>query len=87
MANTASAKKDLRQTAKRTQRNKLVKHAMTVAVKKVRKAAAAGKADEARKEMLTAQKLIDKAAQKNVIKKNTASRKIARLTKMINKIK
>lgn len=87
MANTASAKKALRQNVKRTERNKMVKHAMTVAIKKVRKAASAGNQDEAKKELLTAQKLIDKAAQKNVIKKNSASRKISRLGKLIGKIK
>jgi len=60
---------------------------MTVATKMVRKSAAAGTADDARKELIAAQKLIAKAAQKNVIKKNTASRKISRLSKLIAKIK
>ncbi|PIR47404.1 30S ribosomal protein S20 [Candidatus Uhrbacteria bacterium CG10_big_fil_rev_8_21_14_0_10_50_16] len=87
MPNTSSAQKALRQTIKRTQRNKMVKHGMTVATKMVRKSAAAGTADDARKELIAAQKLIAKAAQKNVIKKNTASRKISRLSKLIAKIK
>ena len=65
----------------------MVKHGMTVATKMVRKSAAAGTADDARKELIAAQKLIAKAAQKNVIKKNTASRKISRLSKLIAKIK
>lgn len=86
MPNTASAKKALRQDAKRAERNKLAKHAMNVAVKSVRKAAAAGNKDEANKLFTGAQKLIDKAAKKNIIKKNTASRKISRLSKLIGKI-
>lgn len=87
MPNTASAKKALRQDEKRAARNKVVKHTMQVAVKAVRKAAAAGNSAEAKKLLQTAQKLIDKAAEKNVIKKNTASRKISRLNKLVAKIK
>ncbi|HBU27775.1 TPA: 30S ribosomal protein S20 [Candidatus Uhrbacteria bacterium] len=87
MPNTSSAKKALRQTIKHAARNKTVKHVMTVATKTVRKSAAAGAADAARKELIAAQKLIAKAAQKNVIKKNTASRRISRLSKLIAKIK
>ena len=85
MPNTASAKKTIRHTVKRTERNTVAKHAMNVAIKNVRRAAAAGKKDDAKKEMFSAQKLIDKAAKKHIIKDNTASRKISRLNKLINK--
>ena len=87
MPNTASAKKDLRQTAKRTERNKLAKRNMEHAIKITRKAAKAGSKDEAAKAFHLAGKLIDKAAQKNIIKPNNAARKKSRLAKLVNAIK
>ncbi|HJN85418.1 30S ribosomal protein S20 [Candidatus Uhrbacteria bacterium] len=87
MPNKASAKKALRQDAKRGERNKIAKRNMEHAVKTTRKAVAAGKKAEASKSLLLAQKLLDKATKKHLIKKNNASRTKSRLSKAINKLK
>jgi small subunit ribosomal protein S20 len=83
MPNLQNAKKALRQARKRTIENKVVKNAMKSAVKDLEKAIAAGETDLKVKFEL-AQKKLDKAAKKGVIKSNTASRKISRLTKRMN---
>lgn len=80
MANIASAEKKNRQRIKRRARNVYHLTTLRTYVKRVRAAIEAkdgGKASEALK---AAVKLIDKAAQKGVIDKKTASRKISRLT-------
>ena len=56
-------------------------------VKEIRDAAAAGKGKEAQAKLSSAYKAIDKAAKRGVIKKNTASRKKARLAALIKKSK
>jgi small subunit ribosomal protein S20 len=87
MPNKASAKKAIRQDAKRAVLNERVKRNMEFAVKQTRKAIAEGKKEAATKALLLAQKLLDKAAQKNIIKKNNASRRKSRLTNAVNAIK
>lgn len=78
MPNKASARKELRKAVKRGAINKQVKDAYKTAVKAVNKAIEAGEKDVTEK-MRLAQKKLDKAAKRGVIKKNTASRKISRL--------
>jgi small subunit ribosomal protein S20 len=78
-----SAKKELRKTKKRTALNLNIKTAYKTAVKDVQKAMASGEKQMAEKIRL-AQKKLDKAAKKGVIKKNTAARKLSRLMKKIN---
>ena len=60
---------------------------MNEVVKEVKKHIAAGKANEAEALMPKAQKAIDKAAKRGVIKANTASRKKSRLVAAITKVK
>jgi small subunit ribosomal protein S20 len=83
VANVPSAEKRNRQRIRRRQRNLMHLTRVRTSVKKVRAALAAkdGKAGELLKAAI---KLIDKAAQKGVIKKTTASRHISRLQKQIN---
>ena len=78
-----SAKKYMRVTARRTQRNKVIKGVMRSAMKKTRDAIAAGNPTVAKEWFTKAQKALDKAAQKKVIKKNTASRRKSRLAKLL----
>ena len=78
-----SAKKALRQTKKRTLANLQVKKAYKDAVKAVLKGLDGGK--DVKEELKLVQKKLDKAAKKGVIKKNTAARKLSRLTKKIKK--
>ena len=77
-----SAKKALRQTKKRTARNKVVKDAYKQAVKAVLKAIESGK--EVNEVVTIAQKKLDKAAKNGVLKPQTASRKLSRLMKRVN---
>lgn len=81
MPNKQSAKKALRQIKKRTILNDARKQKFREAIKKVLKATSPGQAKELIRE---AQKALDKAAKRGVIKKNTAARKLSRLMKKIN---
>ena len=80
---TKSAKKALRQSIRRRVRNLKKKEAYKKAVKETRDLALAGKISEANSTLSAAYKALDKAAQTNVISKNTASRKKSRLAKFI----
>ena len=64
MPNIASAKKALRQSKKRAERNLRVKEQMTYAAKMVRRAVNDGQAQEAQTWLLKVQKIFAKAAQK-----------------------
>lgn len=82
---TKSAKKALRSSAKKREYNLARKTALKSAVKKLKKLVTEKKADEARKLLPEVQKVIDKAAKSNVLKKNTAARKKSRLAAMLKK--
>lgn len=83
MANVPSAEKRNRQRIKRRARNQYHLSTMRTYVKRVRTAIEAkdGKIAEV---LHAAIRIIDKAAQRGVIDKKTASRKISRLTKTAN---
>ena len=80
MANTASARKRIRQTAKRTLRNHARKARMRTFVKKVEQACAAGNKDEAAAALRAAQPEMQRAVGKGVIHLNTVARKLSRLS-------
>lgn len=79
MANTASARKRIRQTAKRTERNQARKSRMRTFVKKVEVACASGDKEAAAEALKSAQPEMHRAATKGVIHKNTVARKLSRL--------
>lgn len=81
-----SAKKYMRVTENKTLHNKEVKGVFRNAIKKTREAVTAGNIEEAQKWLKVASKSLDKAAQKDVIKKNTAARKKSRLNKAVKAI-
>lgn len=83
MANTASARKRIRQTAKRTLRNQARKSRMRTFVKRVEVACASGDKAAAAEALRAAQPEMQRAAGKGVIHKNTVSRKISRLAARI----
>jgi small subunit ribosomal protein S20 len=85
MANKKSSKKDLRRTAKKTVRNKATRTALKTFVKKVRTAATGGDVGEVTSALTTAQKMLDKAAQRGIIHKNQAARRKSRIAKAANK--
>ena len=80
-----SAKKYLRASKKRATQNHKAKKAFREAVRKVSDLVKAGKFEDAKKFMPTVQKVLDKAAKVGIIKRNTASRKKSRLSRLIKK--
>jgi small subunit ribosomal protein S20 len=83
MANTASARKRIRQIAVRTARNQARKSRMRTFVKKVETAIASGDKSAAAEALRAAQPEMQRAAGKGVIHLNTVSRKLSRLSARI----
>lgn len=79
MANTPSAKKAARKIARRTEVNGARRSRMRTFLRKVEEAIASGKSDDATAALRAAEPEIMRAAQKGVLHKNTASRKVSRL--------
>lgn len=86
MANTKSAKKATRVIARRTEANKSRRTNMRTYLREVELALAAGDAKKAQDALKLAEPKIMRAAQKGVIHRNTASRKVARLTARVRKL-
>jgi small subunit ribosomal protein S20 len=84
VANHKSALKRNRQNKIRNARNTHIRTTMRNYVKKVRTAVAEGDRENAITFLEKAVPYIDKAASKGVIHKATASRKISRLSKLVN---
>jgi len=85
MAITKSAKKALRQSERRNIMNAQRKKKVKNLIKEANVLISEKKNEEAKKLLPQIYKALDKTAKKNTIKKNTASRKKSRLTKMINR--
>ncbi len=83
MANTASARKRIRQTVTRTARNQARKSRMRTFVKKVETAIAGGDKTAAAAALREAQPEMQRAADKGVAHDNTIARKISRLSARI----
>lgn len=86
MANIKSAKKRVLIIRKKTLRNRMIKSGVKTAIRKVYLANDAKDQKAAKEALIAAISAIDKAKSKGVIHKNTAARKISRLTKMVNKL-
>jgi small subunit ribosomal protein S20 len=86
MANTTSAKKATRKIARRTQVNKARRTRMRGEVRKVEEAIASGDRAAAASALRKAEPELMRAAQKGVIHKSSASRKVSRLAHRIAKI-
>lgn len=84
MANLKSAKKRVRVIERKTLRNKAVKTGVKSAIKNVEVAVAAGDKDLAQANLTEAVTQIYKGVSKGVYHKNTAARKVSRLTKTVN---
>ncbi len=80
MANTSSAKKAVRKIERRTTVNRARRSRMRTFVRKVEEALVAGDATLASDALRNAVPEMMRAAQKGVIHKNAASRKVSRLT-------
>ncbi len=86
MANIKSAKKRILVNETKAARNKAIRSKVKTSIKKVEAAIAAGDKAAAQAILISAIKDIDKATTKGVYHKNTASRKVSRITKAVNAI-
>jgi len=86
MANTTSAKKATRKIARRTQINKSRRTRARTAVRVVEEAIAGGDRAKALAALKAAEPELMRAAQKGIVHKKTASRKVARLSAQIAKL-
>lgn len=84
MANIKSAKKRVLVNRKKAERNKSIKSAVKTSIKKVEAAVAAKDKEAAVTALQNAISTIDRAATKGVYHKNTAARKVSRLSKAVN---
>ncbi len=84
MANNKSSLKRIRQTEKRTERNRYYRTRLKNIVKAVRSAVEAGNKEDAEAAFKVANKQLHKFVSKGVLKKETASRKVSRLHLAIN---
>ena len=83
MANTSSAKKAVRQSARRTEINKARKSRMRSTVRNIEQAILNGNRAEAEQALKAAEPELMRSAQKGVIHKNAAARKVSRLARRI----
>ena len=83
MANTKSAKKAIRKIARKTAINKNRRSRMRTFIRKVEEAISAGDQSVAQQALVAAQPEIMRSVQKGILHKNSASRKIFRLSARI----
>ncbi len=83
MANTRSAKKAVRKISRRTGVNKSRRGQMRTFVRRVEDAISAGDQGAANEALKQAQPYLMKAAQQNLLPKNTVSRRVSRLSARI----
>lgn len=86
MANTKSARKATRQIARRTEINKARRSNLRNSVRKVEEAITSGDQSAAAAALKVAEPVIMRAAQRGVVHKNTASRKVSRLANRVAKL-
>ena len=84
MANHSATKKDTRQSAKRTERNKYYGKTTRNAIRDLKAIKEKG---EAGKKLLDVTSMIDKLAKRGIIHKNKAANLKSKLTKKINAVK
>ena len=85
MANIKSAKKRVLVIETKTMRNKMIKSKVKTLVKNVESAITAGDKAAAEAALKVATSEISKAASKGIFHKNTAARKVSRLSLAVNK--
>ena len=86
MANTPQSKKRVRQIERRTDVNKARRSRIRTFLRKVEEAIASGNADAAQEALKSAQPELMRGVTKGVIHKNTAARKISRLSSRVKAI-
>lgn len=86
MANTKSAKKATRKISHRTEANKARRSRMRTYMRSVEEAIAGGDKNAAATALKAAEPEIMRAAQKGVLHRRTASRKVSRLNHQVAKL-
>jgi small subunit ribosomal protein S20 len=86
MANTTSARKAARKIVRRTEINKARRSRLRSFVGKVEDAISTGDRDKAAAALKVAEPIIMRSAQKGVVHRNAASRKVSRLTERVAKL-
>lgn len=86
MANTTSAKKMARKIARRTEVNKARRSRMRTFLRKVEEAIAGGDPAVAAAALRSAEPELMRAAQRGIVHRNAASRKVSRLAKRITRL-
>ena len=84
MANIKSAKKRILVTETKAARNKAIRSKVKTSIKKVEAAIVAGDKAAAQACLVNAISEIEKACSKGVYHKNTAARKVSRISKAVN---
>lgn len=87
LANIQSAKKRIRQTAKRTQHNRVYRSAARTHIKRTRQLIAQGNLEEAEAAAQAAFQTLDKAARRRIIHPRNAARRKGRLMASLAKAK
>jgi small subunit ribosomal protein S20 len=83
LANTASAKKRIRSSARKQERNRHFRTAARTYIKRTRLLLEQGQLEEAEKTAQQAASTLDKAARKGIIHRRNASRRKGRLMKAV----
>ena len=86
MANHKSAKKRIKQTIKRTERNRFYRTRIKNITKAVKEAVEAGDVAKAQDALKVANKKLHSFVSKGILKKNTAARKVSRLNKLVKEL-
>jgi small subunit ribosomal protein S20 len=86
LANIKSAIKRIRITEAKTLRNRMVKSTVKTFVKKLEEAISVGNVEEAKRLYPRVSHVIDRAAAKGILHRNTAARKKSRLALKLNKV-
>jgi small subunit ribosomal protein S20 len=81
-----SSEKDLRRTARRTQRNRAAKGKLRSNLKRVRIALAENQTENARQAIREATPVLDRAVSKHILHKNAAARHKSRLMRGLNRL-
>ncbi len=87
MANSASAKKRIRQNETRRTQNKVVRTKVRTAINQFEDALESGDVDAAEEKFRAVEAQLDRAVNKGVWPRNRASRKTGRLAKRLNKLR
>jgi len=86
VAHTLSAKKRIRQSAKRRQQNRDRKRVIRLGLKKFQSVVGGGDKTASLEELKKAQVVLDRMSSRGAIHKNTAARRKSKLARKINKL-